>query len=730
MTAIPPLHWSALPAFEWLETPVWVLDPQTVGICWANAAAVRFWRAESLEELLRRDFSAISPAARTRLDALADMVATGQIGHDSMIFYPLGEPLHALVTRAPIVDEEGRQLILCEARTPSHEADSATLRGVEAIRHTSAMISVFSADGQVLTQNIAADKAYGAIGVCEPEFFRRLVDPVIGRALFSQALKLGSARMPNVPVRSRLHICSHLLELARGTDPVTGRRCVIAYEEDVTSRLEIDVQLRMSLFTLDHAPGVVLWLEPSGRVRYINQYGMALAQRLEKQGAEYIWQIAEIDPSRWRAFWRYLRHCGDSHSELKMTDGQQQVLYLDLNTVLLTFDGQELAICFARDISSRKAMELALKASESRLAEAQHQARLGFWEWDIESGRILWSDETSLIFGFPPELGAPNYATIVNSIHPADREAFRAANTQAVEKREAFDLVLRVVRPDQIIRSVRGLGAPQTDESGRVVKLFGTLQDITEQREADRLKSEFVATVSHELRTPLTSIRGSLGLLLGPLGAALPGPARELVEVADRNTQRLLVLINDLLDIDKIASGKMMFDTGACQLAKLVAQSVVAMQPYAERFNVYFALDGDADGWVWVDSNRVEQVLANLLSNAAKFSVPDPDDPASRLVRVSIHQQEPGWLRVTVQDRGKGIPAAQQERLFQKFSQLDSSDRRRSGGTGLGLWISKALIERMGGRMGFESAEGQGSVFYFDLPECPAPEAMRNGQAS
>ncbi len=241
-------------------------------------------------------------------------------------------------------------------------------------------------------------------------------------------------------------------------------------------------------------------------------------------------------------------------------------------------------------------------------------------------------------------------------------------------------------------------------------QIWSFIQDITERKRIEQMKNEFVSAVSHELRTPLTSISGSLGLVVGGVLGGLPDNVKSMLTIAQKNAMRLTLLINDLLDMEKLLAGKMVFDMQAQLLLPIMQQALEANTAYADTFGIRLQLVADIDNLqVYIDAQRLQQVMANFISNAVKFS------PLNGQVEIVVSQID-GQVRIAVVDHGPGVSAEFRERIFQKFSQADSSDSRQRGGTGLGLAISKAFVERMQGTIGFDSEYGKGATFYAFFP--------------
>jgi PAS domain S-box-containing protein len=377
----------------------------------------------------------------------------------------------------------------------------------------------------------------------------------------------------------------------------------------------------------------------------------------------------------------------------------------------------------AREESARvRAAEGQLRESEQRFHSIVDAALDAVITIDGRGRITEWNPQAASVFGWSrgEAVGRRLSELIVppgyREAHEAGLERFAATGEGPVlNQRIEISALHRDGREFPIELAVTPLRA------GTAVSFSAFVRDITERRKMEQLKADFISTVSHELRTPLTSIHGSLGLIAGGAAGAIPAEARTMVDIAHKNSQRLVRLINDILDIEKIESGKMDFRIRAVAVTSLVEQTVEANRAYADQFGVRYLVESAVpDAEVTSDADRLAQVLTNLLSNAARFSARGD----TVVVSVSRHGRA---IRVAVSDRGPGIPEDFQPRIFEKFAQADVSDARTKGGTGLGLSICRAIIDRLGGHIGFETAPGAGTTFFFDLPERaeaePAPAA-------
>jgi signal transduction histidine kinase len=381
-----------------------------------------------------------------------------------------------------------------------------------------------------------------------------------------------------------------------------------------------------------------------------------------------------------------------------------------------------------RDLAAR---ERALLEKSELLQTTINAAGQGISAFDADLKLVSRNDKFLELLDLPPELG--NLGTPFEAISAAvakyggygsgDPDAWVVARSEAVRRGRPHRL--EIIRGDGHVIEVRGFPVPG---GGRVT----TYTDITEQRRhADelqrqlaereaivRMKDEFVATVSHELRTPLTALSGALGLLESGQAGPLPHPADDMVAMAHKSSQRLIKLVGDIFDIEKLESGSARFHIAPYRLAPLVEQAVAQTKPIAEMFYVTFELRMMApDAMALVDPDRCIQAVTNLLSNAAKFS------PPGKKVRVTVDRCD-GRVRLSVTDRGPGIPLEFRQRVFERFAQADSSDKRRFGGSGLGLTIVKQIVENLNGTVDFETEAARGTTFHIYFPEWCATGAV------
>ncbi len=351
----------------------------------------------------------------------------------------------------------------------------------------------------------------------------------------------------------------------------------------------------------------------------------------------------------------------------------------------------------------------ALQLSEERLSLALKGSNDGFWDLNLEAGTLYASPRAWHILGYRPgEL--PSDLKLWERVLVADdlQQAKAQLAQTMLSAVDHFTAELRFQHKSGKVVPMLVRGYIQRDRNGQAQRISGTSMDLTEHKRVERMKDEFVSTVSHELRTPLTSISGALGLITGGAMGTIPANMQQMLEIAHRNSLRLGHLINDLLDMEKIAAGKMPFNMREHSLKRLLEEALTSNQAFATHLGVNCVLHTTPEAHVWVDALRLQQVLSNFISNAIKYT-PEGGEVTLHCQLVDDH------VRINVSDQGPGIPLDFQSRVFEKFAQADASDSRQKGGSGLGLAISKEFIERMGGRVGFESREGQGTTFWCEL---------------
>lgn len=398
-------------------------------------------------------------------------------------------------------------------------------------------------------------------------------------------------------------------------------------------------------------------------------------------------------------------------------------------TTLQTRDGREIPVSQVLVAHKSAQGEEELRESEERFRRLSDAATDGiaitragrFLEVNRAWCRMLGYTEVEL-----------EHVPVAVIVAPADRPRLQ----NIISKNIASSHQVVCVRKDGTMFEAEATGTP-INFKGTPARVT-VMRDITQWKRLDRMKSEFVSTVSHELRTPLTSIRGALGLLESGVGGALGPQAQELVRIGRGNTERLIRLISDMLDLDKIEAGRLDLHLSALMPTEVVRTAVDGIQVFADQFKVRIEERVDAHRTFEGDHDRVIQVLTNLLSNAVKFSPPGSvvtvhafagavtaPEPGSRTSASDLTGRTTGRapIRIVVENPGPGIAQNDLPLLFRRFQQLDGSDGRHHGGTGLGLAISKAIVEQHGGRIGVGSEPGIKTTFWFELPAAVAPSA-------
>lgn len=372
----------------------------------------------------------------------------------------------------------------------------------------------------------------------------------------------------------------------------------------------------------------------------------------------------------------------------------------------------------SRNDATRLQAEQSVRDGESRLRAILDNAAEAILTIEHDGTIATANPATERLFGFD---AARLVGQSIHAILRASPEAFHAleirdylrGNTGRGSKR-SYEVV--GIRSDNSTLPIElAVSEVHLDRTELYVAM---LHDLTEHKKIERIKNDFISTVSHELRTPLTSIRGSLGLLADPRFETSKSQTLELIKLAEKNTIRLITLVNDILDVEKIEAGKMPFETRPQALIPLINHAIQEILGFANPHGITIGFKPTAADaqmcWASVDGNRYIQVVVNLLSNAIKFSPPHSH------VEVCATWSN-GECCVSVTDNGIGIPAEFREHMFTKFAQADASASRQNTGTGLGLSICRLIITKLGGRIDYRSEVGKGTTFFLYLPSIPAP---------
>lgn len=529
--------------------------------------------------------------------------------------------------------------------------------------------------------------------------------------------------------------------------PITDEGLIYAIGRDVTAQIQAQEALRESearfhLAFENAAIGMALvslegrWLQVNRSLCEMLGYSEPelLATTFQAithpddlaMGLTYLQRLSSGEISAFRLEKRYVHKLGQvvwvALSSSVVRDGQEHPLYV---------------VAQIEDITERKAAQEKLQ----NLSTALESAVEGIALLNPQGCYVQVNPAYATMLGYQPtELLGMRWQ---QTAYPEDVAKMEIAYQQMLNTGKV-EIDARALRKNGTVFDQQMVMVKAYNQQQQFNGTYCFVKDISERREIERMKDEFISIVSHELRTPLTSISAALDLLAGGVLHNQPDDAQQMLSIAANNTDRLVRLINDILDIERIESSKIVMTKQVCDAADLMNQAIEAIQDMAERANITLSVV-PLSVPLWADPDRIIQVLTNLLSNAIKFSptgstiwltaefippsnsaIPSAPDPTSQhpLLPLPSHASPrlPSTLLIKVIDQGRGIPSDKLESIFERFQQVDASDSRRKGGTGLGLAICRSILQQHDGQIWAESTLGQGSTFCFTLPLAAASE--------
>ena len=479
--------------------------------------------------------------------------------------------------------------------------------------------------------------------------------------------------------------------------------------------------------------GLVCTHDLQGRILSINEHG---AQSVGRQIEDVVGHGLEefVAPDRrdfLDSYFRSLLTEGEAQGlmHLAHTNGEERVMAYR-NRLVEPIGSSRYVLGFAVDITDQVRAEDQLRALIRQSNSVLESIGDGIYGIDLEGRVTVVNPAAAQMLGYRPEEllgrnmhelvhykrpdGSPYPETecpIRGSVH--DLNSVRVANEVFWRKDGTSFPVEYVARPQiEAPSNARAAG----EQRGRAVGVVVAFTDISERYALDKMKDEFISAVSHELRTPLTSLRGALELITGGALTQRPEKADRMMEIAVDSTDRLVRLVNDILDLERIGSGRSQLHLCSCSMEELFRRATHSLETQATQANIRFVTEAN-DVVVWCDPDRILQALTNLISNAIKFSPPPSPVPSEIRLRASVGMPDEALIKI--EDHGRGIPADKLDTIFERFKQVDASDSRAMGGTGLGLAICRGIVAQHGGRIWASSTLGEGSTFHFTLPMQP-----------
>lgn len=360
-----------------------------------------------------------------------------------------------------------------------------------------------------------------------------------------------------------------------------------------------------------------------------------------------------------------------------------------------------------------------LKVKESQLNEAQQAGQVGTFTLNLQDNSILISDEMYRLYGIDPQEGATNTKDFFSLIYPEDLPVVQQKIAEGSKTKNPFEVVYRTKYPKGDMHWLKARARTIFSHNKQAVQIVGTIHDITKERELEQMKDEFLSVASHELRTPMTAIKGLSSMVMegefGKVNENLKVPLNDIYT----STDRLINLVNDLLSVSRIQAGRVVLSLTDTPLNSFVTQIITTLQPLTKKKGLTFKSNDLPDIAVQTDLDKAQQIITNVIGNAVKFT----DTGGITISAQVMHEKD--LVKLLITDTGIGISPENQTKLFQKFQQVTSETKGRPAGTGLGLFISKELAQRMGGDLWIEKSDvGKGTTFAFSLPLAKSSKAV------